>query len=315
MRTIPLKTLAVAALASLAVACSPSGDGASAERLTLNGAGASFPAPVYNVWTYAYTSANLGAKVNYQSVGSGAGINQIKAKTVDFAGTDSPLTPAECEEAGLIQFPILRGAVVPIVNLPGIAADRLKLDNALLADLFLGRVTRWNDARIAALNPGLKLPDLAVSVVHRSDSSGTSFVFTDYLSSVSADWKTVVGAGANVKWPTGIGGQKNPGVCNAVAKIAGAIGYTEYTYALEAKLSTVLLPDAQGAFVAADAAAWPILGTTYILVRKDTEPTKMDALKAYFRWCYEQGAGHAVRLHYAPLAAEEAARVIGSVLK
>lgn len=302
------KTLAIAA-ALVAGLCS-------AERLTLNGAGASFPAPVYQVWTYTYTQANLGASVNYQSVGSGAGINQIKAGTVDFAGTDSPLTEAQCKEAGLTQFPMLTGAVVPIVNLPRVKAGQLKLSNETLAKLFLGEITNWNDPRIAAENPGVRLPkDLPVTVVHRSDSSGTSFVYTSWLSSVSAEWKAKVGAGASVKWPVGIGGQKNPGVCNSVAKVRGAIGYTEYTYALEAKLTTVSLKDKAGAWQQPDSPAWPILGTTYILVRNDAPAAKLDALKAYFRWCFKDGAPQATALHYTPLAKEEADKVLNGVLK
>lgn len=302
------KTLAIAA-ALAASLCN-------AERLTLNGAGASFPAPVYQVWTYAYTQANLGAAVNYQSVGSGAGINQIKAGTVDFAGTDSPLTEAQCREAGLTQFPMLTGAVVPIVNLPRVKAGQLRLSEETLARLFLGEITNWNDPRIAAENPGVRLPkDLPVTVVHRSDSSGTSFVYTSWLSSVSADWKAKVGAGASVKWPVGIGGQKNPGVCNSVAKVRGAIGYTEYTYALEAKLTTVSLKDKAGAWQQPDSPAWPILGTTYILVRDDSPAAKRDALKAYFRWCLKEGAAQALALHYTPLAKADADKVLNGVLK
>lgn len=302
------KTLAIA-VALVAGFCN-------AERLTLNGAGASFPAPVYQVWTYTYTQANLGAAVNYQSIGSGAGINQIKAGTVDFAGTDSPLAEAQCKEAGLTQFPMLTGAVVPIVNLPRVKAGQLKLSNDTLARLFLGEITNWNDPRIAAENPGVRLPkDLPVTVVHRSDGSGTSFVYTSWLSSVSADWKAKVGAGANVKWPVGIGGQKNPGVCNSVAKVRGAIGYTEYTYALEAKLITVSLKDKAGAWQQPDSPAWPILGTTYILVRNDAPAAKLDALKAYFRWCFKDGASQAAALHYTPLAQEAAANVLDGALK
>ena len=289
------KTLAIAA-ALVAGLCS-------AERLTLNGAGASFPAPVYQVWTYTYTQANLGAAVNYQSVGSGAGINQIKAGTVDFAGTDSPLTEAQCKEAGLTQFPMLTGAVVPIVNLPRVKAGQLKLSNETLAKLFLGEITNWNDPRIAAENPGVRLPkDLPVTVVHRSDSSGTSFVYTSWLSSVSAEWKAKVGAGASVKWPVGIGGQKNPGVCNGVRRIRGAIGYTEYTFAREAKLGIVNLRGASGAAVEPTSAGWPILGKTYILVRKDTPPARRAALQAYFDWCFAKGGDTAKRLFYIPVA-------------
>lgn len=287
-----------------------------AERLTLTGAGASFPAPVYQQWTYAYTSSNLGAAINYQSVGSGAGINQIKAGTIDFAGSDAPLTPAQCEENGLIQFPMLTGAVVPIVNLPRVKTAQLKLSNETLVDIFLGEITNWNDPRIAAENPDVKLPKtLPITVVHRSDSSGTTNIFTSYLASLSTKWQEKVGAGSNVKWPVGIGGQKNPGVCNTVARIRGAIGYTEYTYALEAKLATVQLCDAQKQYHTADKATWPILGTTYILFRKDLAPERLDALKAYLRWCFEKGDAQAIKLHYTPLPASMKAQVLTENLK
>ena len=287
-----------------------------AERITLTGAGASFPAPVYQQWTYAYTERNLGAAVNYQSVGSGAGINQIKAGTVDFAGTDSPLTLEQCQEAGLTQFPMLTGAVVPIVNLPRIKDGQLKLSNDTLAKIFLGEIKQWNDPQIALENPGVRLPkNLPITVVHRSDSSGTSFVFTSYLTNVSEAWKNQVGAGANVKWPVGLGGQKNPGVCNNVARIRGAIGYTEYTYALEARLATVQLADKTGAFQKPDTAQWPILGTTYLLVRNDTAPEKMEALKAYFRWCFQSGNEAALRLHYTPLKQDQVDTLFKGFLK
>lgn len=287
-----------------------------AERLTLTGAGASFPAPVYQQWTYAYTSDNLGAAINYQSVGSGAGINQIKAGTIDFAGSDAPLTPAQCEENGLVQFPMLTGAVVPVVNLPRVKDAQLKLSNETLIDIFLGEITNWNDPRIAAENPGVKLPkSLPITVVHRSDSSGTTNIFTSYLTTISAKWKEQVGAGSNVKWPVGIGGQKNPGVCNTVARIRGAIGYTEYTYALEAKLATVQLCDEQKQYHTADKAAWPILGTTYILFRKDLAAERLDALKAYLRWCFEKGDVQALKLHYTPLPASTKAAVLTDILK
>ncbi|MEG1552215.1 MAG: phosphate ABC transporter substrate-binding protein PstS [Kiritimatiellia bacterium] len=293
---------------------------AQADRLTLNGAGASFPAPVYNVWTYSYSAAKLGAAVNYQSVGSGAGINQIKAGTVDFAGTDAPLTEKECDEAGLIQIAMLKGAVTPIVNLGGKKKSAqpktaLKLSPDLLAALFLGTLTRWDDPKLQALNPTLTLPKLPVTVVHRSDSSGTTFVYTAYLAAISTKWQEEVGVGASVKWPVGLGGQKNPGVCNSVKKVKGAIGYTEYTYAVESRLETVMLQDATGTYVDPRSPSWPLMGTTYILVRKDLPPVKMDAVKAYLRWCFEQGGEAALRLHYAPLSADDTARALETLGK
>lgn len=297
-----------------------------AETLTLNGAGASFPAPVYQLWTYAYTQTGK-AKVNYQSLGSGAGVNQIKNKTVDFAGTDNPLSLEEQESSGLIQFPMLMGGVVVIVNVPGVKDSELKLSQKVLADIFLGKITNWNDPAIAADNPGLKLPkNLPITVVRRSDSSGTTYIFTDYLSKISGEWKEKVGAGSSVKWPVGIGGQKNPGVCNNVSKIRGGIGYTEYAYAVEAKLVCTQLQNKEGAFVkpsvqnfAASASnadwentpgfvmmltdqpgaeSWPITGVTYILIRKDASPERKAALKGYFDWCFTEGAASAAKLNY-----------------
>lgn len=296
---------------------------------TLNGAGASFPAPVYQLWTYAYTQTGR-AKVSYQSLGSGAGVSQIKAGTVDFAGTDTPLDEAELADAGLIQFPMLTGGVVVIVNVPGVKEGELKLSRDVLADIFLGKIANWNDPAIAALNPDARLPkDLPITVVRRSDSSGTTFIFTNYLSKISGEWKEKVGAGASVKWPVGIGGQKNPGVCNNVAKIRGSIGYTEFTYAVEAKLNCPRLENAEGNFVvpaaenfAASAAnadwenapafqmtltnqlgadSWPITGVTYILFRADAPDENKAALRDYFEWCFTEGAASASRLNYVPM--------------
>lgn len=325
------KTTAIASavIALLAAGCSDENAGAPQKNLTLNGAGASFPAPVYQNWTHNYTESHPGIKVNYQSLGSGAGINQIKAGTVDFAGTDNPLTQKEQQEAGLQQFPMLTGGVVVIANIPGVADGELKLDRAALADLFLGKITSWDDARLVKLNPGLKLPKLPVTVVHRADASGTSFIFTDYLSKISAEWKQKAGAGASVKWPVGIGGQKNPGVCNSVAKIKGAVGYTEYTYAVEAKLAMPQLENREGNFVKADPKgfqsgaasakwteapgfymvltdqpgkdSWPIVGVTYILIRKDCSAEKRAELLKYFNWCFTAGQTAAKQLNYVPI--------------
>lgn len=319
-----IKEILIGSLATVSAAAS-----ANADVLTLNGAGASFPAPVYQLWTYAYTQTGK-AKVNYQSLGSGAGLSQIKAGTVDFAGTDNPLTIEQQAEAGLIQFPMLTGGVVVIVNVPGVKSGELKLSRAVLADIFLGKISNWNDPAIAALNPGVKLPkSLPITVVRRSDSSGTTFIFTDYLSKISGEWKDKIGAGSSVKWPVGIGGQKNPGVCNNVAKIRGGIGYTEYTYAVEAKLNCAQLENREGEFVAPAAAnfaasaanadwnnapgflmmltdqpgadSWPITGVTYILLRKDTSAERREALKDYFNWCFTDGAASASRLNYVPI--------------
>lgn len=300
-----------------------------ADEMNLTGAGASFPAPVYQQWTYSYSKSNPDVNVTYQSLGSGAGINQIKAGTVDFAGSDNPLTLETQEKSNLVQFPMLTGGVVLVVNLPGIKDGQLKLSKSVLANIYLGKIKYWNDKAIAAINPGLKLPKRKITVVHRSDSSGTSFIFTNYLSKISADWKARVGQGASVKWPIGMGGQKNPGVCNNVARIKGAIGYTEYTYAVEAKLACASLENADGHYVkpnmetfSASAAladwnnapgfymeltnvpgakSWPITGVTYILMRKDTAADKKAELKKYFNWCYSAGAPAATKLNYVPI--------------
>lgn len=297
--------------------------------VAITGAGASFPAPVYRQWTYSYSEQNPGIQITYQSVGSGAGLNQIKSGTVDFAGTDSPLTLQQQEESGLVQFPMLTGGVVVIVNVPGVKDSQLMLSKEVLADIYLGKIRFWNDPAIKALNPGLRLPKLKITVVHRSDSSGTSFIFTNYLSKVSPAWKSQVGQGSSVKWPVGIGGQKNPGVCNTVSKVRGSIGYTEYTYAVEAKLACACLENAAGNYVApsqdsfsaaaacADwknapgfymeltnvpgAKSWPITGVTYILLRKDTPDNVKKTLRDYFMWCYTDGAATAKKLNYVAL--------------
>ena len=331
-----ITNFAVATAVVLALAgCSDSKD------LTINGAGASFPAPVYQSWTHGYSQTVDGVKVNYQSLGSGAGVNQIKAGTVDFAGTDNPLTLDEQNKAGLVQFPMLTGGVVVIVNIPGIDNNQLKLSRANLADIYLGKITKWNDPRLLKDNPGL--PDLAITVVRRADASGTSFIFTNYLSKISEEWKNSAGCGSSVKWPVGIGGQKNPGVCNNVAKIKGAIGYTEYTYAVEAKLAMAKLENKSGNFIApaldnftagAAAADWknapgfymvltdqsgeksyPILGVTYILFRKDIAPERKAELFKYFNWCLISGEASAKKLQYVPLPENVVQLIQNEVLK
>ena len=331
-----ITNLAMAAAAVLTVTgCSDS------NKTTLNGAGASFPAPVYQSWTHSYTQTTSGVQVNYQSLGSGAGLNQIKAGTVDFAGSDNPLTLEEKEAAGLVQFPMLTGGVVVIVNIPGVNNNQLKLSRKNLADIYLGKITRWNDPQLLKDNPGL--PDLAITVVRRADASGTSFIFTNYLNKISAEWKQVAGCGSSVKWPVGIGGQKNPGVCNNIAKIKGAIGYTEYTYAVEAKLAMAQLENKAGNFIAptvdnftagAAAADWknapgyymvltdqageksyPILGVTYILFRKDLAADRKAELFKYFNWCLTSGATAAKRLQYVPLPENVVKLIQSEVLK
>ncbi len=303
--------------------------GFSANAVTINGAGASFPAPVYRAWTYSYKQAT-GNTINYQSVGSGAGIRQIKAKTVNFGASDSPLKKADLEKVGLVQFPMLMGGVVAVVNLPGIKSNQLRLSADVFADIFLGKITKWNDARIVADNPGVKLPDMSITVVHRSDGSGTTWIFTNYLSKISTAWKNGPGCGKAVRWPCGQGGQKNPGVALNVKKTKGAIGYVEYTYATEAKLSTVVLKNKDGNYVEPNmdsfsaaganaewskapgfymvltdqpgAKSWPITGVTYILIYKNqVDKTIGKEMLKYFSWCYKEGAGTATRMSYVPI--------------
>lgn len=321
MNTIQrIVSLALVAGASLALTAAP---------LVLNGAGASFPAPVYQQWTNTYNESSKGVKVNYQSIGSGAGLNQLYSETVDFAGTDNPLTAQDQEDKGVVQFPMLTGGVVVIYNLPGIPDGALKLTGDALAKIYLGEIQSWNDPALQALNPTLKLPARKITVVRRADASGTSFIFTNYLSKVSQTWNEKVGAGSAVRWPVGLGGQKNPGVCNNVAKIQGSIGYTEYTYALEAKLSMAQLQNAAGNFLApsqetfsASAAgadwknapglfmvltnqpgekSWPITGVTYIVYHKNCPPERKAALAAFFRWCFTEGSDAARKLQYVPI--------------
>ncbi len=317
--------------------------GAAGAEQTLNGAGASFPAPVYQNWTYTYSQSTPSVRVNYQSIGSGAGINQIKAKTVDFAGTDNPLTLEEQQKDALLQFPMLTGGVVVIVNLPGVQNVQLKLSREVLADIFLGKINRWDDPKLKEANPSLNLPRMRITVVRRADASGTSFIFTNYLSKISKEWEKNVGCGSAVKWPVGIGGQKNPGVCNNVVKIRGSIGYTEYTYAVEANLSMALLENHAGKFVepsvktfSASAAnadwknapgfymvltdqpgdeSWPITGVTYILVRKDCPKNVKDALRQYFEWCFTTGGTAAMKLNYVPIPGNVVDLIRKEVLK
>jgi len=292
----------------------------------VTGAGASFPAPVYAKWADAYHKAT-GTKVNYQSVGSGAGIKQIQAKTVDFGASDAPLTDEQLAKDGLIQFPTVIGGVVPVVNVKGIAPGQLKLTGTVLADIYLGKITKWNEAPIASLNPGVTLPDSLIAVVRRADGSGTTFAFTEYLSKVSASWKTDVGAGTAVKWPTGAGGKGNEGVSAFVMRLPDSIGYVEYAYAKQNKMSHVALQNADGAYVQPDDSAfkaaaagidwsksfaqsltnakgkdsWPISTATFILVyTKPEKPAQTAAALKFFDWAYANGDKAAADLDYVP---------------
>jgi phosphate transport system substrate-binding protein len=291
------------------------------------GAGASFPAPIYAKWADAYNKVS-GARINYQSVGSGAGIKQIKGKTVDFGASDAPLSDEDLAKDGLMQFPTVIGGVVPVVNIKGIQPGQIKMSGELLADIYLGKVTKWNDPALAALNPGVPLPDAAIAVVRRADGSGTSFIFTNYLSKVNADWKAKVGEGTAVNWPTGAGGKGNEGVSAFVQRLPNSIGYVEYAYAKQNKMSYVALKNAAGNFVAPDDAnfkaaaagadwaksfyqvltnqagkdAWPLTGATFILMHKvQDKPGQASASLKFFDWAYGSGDKMASDLEYVAL--------------
>ena len=303
--------------------------GANAFAADVTGAGASFVYPVMSKWSADYAQAS-GTKINYQSIGSGGGIAQIKAATVDFGSSDAPLKPDELEKHGLGQFPSVIGGVVPVINVPGVAAGAMKLDGELLADIFLGKVTRWDDPRIVALNGGVKLPSKKITVVHRSDGSGTTFNFVNYLSKVSPEWKDEVGEGTSVKWPTGIGGKGNEGVAAYVKQISGGIGYVEMSYALQNRMSYSRLKNRAGNFIvpsdesfqAAAASAewkdakdfylvmtnapgeksWPITATNFILMYKQPKDAAgAKAAKDFFSWVYANGDAQAEALDYVPL--------------
>ncbi len=298
----------------------------------ITGAGATFPYPLYAKWAEAY-KIKTGVGMNYQSIGSGGGIKQIQAKTVDFGASDAPMTPEELSINGLMQFPTVIGGVVPIVNLEGIAQGTLKLSGQVLADIYQGKITQWNDPRIVADNAGLNLPSKLITVVHRADGSGTTFIFTHYLAQVSASWKNDVGADKAVKWPVGTGGKGNEGVASFVQTIKNSIGYVEYAYALQNKMNFVQLKNLEGQFVAPNddsfkaAAAnakwdkkkgfyeiltnqtgkgsWPITGATFVLIPQS--PEKIDNAKEvlkFFDWAYSNGDKLASDLDYVPLPAK-----------
>ena len=298
-----------------------------AQAQDITGAGASFPAPVYAKWADAYNKAT-GARINYQSVGSGAGIKQIKGKTVDFGASDMPLTDEQLNADGLLQFPTVMGGVVPVVNIKGIVPGQIKLNGHVLGDIYLGKITKWNDGALTALNPGVSLPAEAIAVVRRADGSGTTFIFTNYLSKVNAEWKTKVGEGAAVNWPVGAGGKGNEGVSSYVQRLPNSIGFVEYAYAKQNKMSYVLMRNAAGvyvspsdvAFKAAAAGAswnksfyqvlteqpgkdsWPLTGATFILMHKsqETAAKAANALK-FFNWSYINGDKMAAELDYVPM--------------
>lgn len=297
----------------------------------ITGAGASFPYPIYAKWAESYKAAT-GNSLNYQSIGSGGGIKQIKAKTVDFGASDMPLKAEELAADSLMQFPAIMGGVVPVVNLEGIAPGQLKLTGALLGDIYLGKITKWNSPEISALNPGVKLPASDITVVYRADGSGTSFVFTSYLSKTNPGFKSGVGAGTSVKWPVGVGGKGNEGVAANVQKIKGSIGYVEYAYAKKNKLQHTQLKNRDGGFVQPDdetfkaAAAgadwaktpgfavdftdasgkhsWPITSASFILLQKSqADGAKGKEVLKFFEWAYKNGGAAATELDYVAIPA------------
>ncbi len=302
---------------------------AAAAGSDITGAGATFPYPLYAKWASAYKKLT-GTGLNYQSIGSGGGIRQIYARTVNFGATDKPLKADVLAKHGLMQFPMVMGGVVPVVNVDGIKSGALKLDGTVLADIYLGKIKRWNDPAIARINNGLSLPDAAITVVHRSDGSGTTFIYTNYLSKVSPEWKTKVGNNASVAWPVGVGGKGNEGVASYVKRIKGSIGYVEYAYALQNKMAYALLKNRSGIYVkpqketfAAAAAgadwanapgmyqiltyepgkkSWPITGATFILMYKvQNNPATARRVLKFFEWAYANGDGMAGKLDYIPM--------------
>ncbi len=313
-----------------------------AQAIDITGAGATFPYPIYAKWADAYRKAT-GVGLNYQSIGSGGGIKQITAKTVDFGASDMPMMPEDLEKNGLLQFPAIMGGVVPVYNLKGVAPGQLKLNGALLADIYLGKVKKWNEPAIAKLNPGVNLPDQAISQVNRSDGSGTTFLFTNYLSKASAEWKSTIGEGTAVKWPAGVGGKGNEGVANYVARIDGSIGYVEYAYAKQNKLSYAQMINKDGqvvtpsddAFKAAAAGAdwskapgmyliltdqagkqsWPMTGASFILMHKvQDKPENAKEVLKFFDWSFRNGAQMADELDYVPMP-DPVIKLIQSVWK
>jgi phosphate transport system substrate-binding protein len=309
--------------------------GVAAQAADISGAGATFPYPIYAKWAAAYYE-KTGVRLNYQSIGSGGGIAQINARTVDFGASDMPLKPEVLDKDGLTQFPPVIGGEVMVVNLPGIQPGQMVLDGPTIADIYLGKITKWDDPAIAKLNPGLKLPSTAIAVVHRSDGSGTTFIFTNFLSKVSPEWKDKVSEGTSVQWPTGIGGKGNEGVSALTSRTVGGIGYVEYAYALQNKMTHTRLVNREGAalepsidvFQAAAANAdwrsapgfyliltnqpgkdtWPITGATFILMhRQQDHPDRGKEVLKFFDWAYHNGADMAKSLSYVPMPASAVA--------
>ena len=321
--------MAVFRIVPLAAAIVALGIAGAAGAAEISGAGATFPYPIYAKWAEAY-NAKTGVKLNYQSIGSGGGIAQIAAKTVDFGASDMPLKPEDLATKGLMQFPPVIGGEVMVVNIPGIQSSQMTLDGPTIAQIYLGKIAKWSDPAIAKLNPGLKLPDTSIAVVHRSDGSGTTFIFTNYLSKVSPEWKDKVSEGTSVEWPAGLGGKGNEGVAALTARTAGAIGYVEYAYALQNKMvhtklinhDGIALEPGSNVFQAAAANAdwkgakdfyliltdqpgkdsWPITGATFILMHKEqAQPERAKEVLKFFDWGYKNGGKLAESLDYIPM--------------
>jgi phosphate transport system substrate-binding protein len=302
-----------------------------AQAATLSGAGATFPAPVYAKWAEAYKAAS-GNSLNYQAIGSGGGIKQIEASTVDFGASDKPLKADDLDKKGLMQFPTVMGGVVPVMNLPGVKPGQIKLTGAQLADIYRGVIKTWNDPLLVKTNPGVTMPNLPITVVHRSDGSGTTFLFTSYLSMKAPHWASEVGANDSVQWPTGLGGKGNDGVAAFVKQTPGSIGYVEYAYAKQNNLAYALMQNKSGKFVAPTAenfaaaaagakwtaapgfylllldqpgaSSWPITGATFILMHtKQSNPAEAREVLKFFDWAYKNGDGAAQQLDYVPLPA------------
>jgi phosphate transport system substrate-binding protein len=318
-------TTRLAAVAAIAFAA------AAAHAQNITGAGATFPAPVYAKWAEAYRAAT-GAQLNYQAIGSGGGVKQITSKTVDFGATDDPLSGDDLKKDSLLQFPAVIGGVVAVFNLPGIQANGVVLNGPVLGDIFRGTIKTWNDPAIAKLNPSVKLPDTAITLVYRSDSSGTTFVFTDFLAQTSPAFRASPGSGKTVNWPAGVGGRGNAGVAATVSKVAGSIGYVEYAFAKQNKISYASMINRDGQVVAADdttfaaaaeradwnaapgfganlnnqpgANAWPMTSATFILMhRTAADPARSAEALKFFRWALNNGQKLATELDYVPMPA------------
>jgi phosphate transport system substrate-binding protein len=321
--------IALPLAAALAACGSNGGQGSSSTGSQITGAGSTFVYPVLSAWASDYKKQG-GVNINYQSIGSGGGVAQVKAGTVDFGATDQPLTSDDVAKSNLAQFPIVIGGIVPVINVPGLKAGQLRLTGPLLADIFAGKVKSWNDPAIAKINPGVSLPATNIALVHRSDGSGTTFNFTHYLSQVSPTWKAGPGEGKTVAWPGGVGGKGNEGVAAYVRQIPNSLGYVEYVYAQQNKMNVAALQNAAGTFVtpsaatfsnaaesadwknakdfnlvmtnAAGANAWPLTATTFVLLPKQpADKAKSQAAIAFFRYALEKGQGQANRLDYVPL--------------